>query len=538
MILSLPGYLNKGFKSSFILFIIFTLLFSSARASNEHIVIEATSGPTDNGITLGNLNVCTSLPLALTAYLAPTGYSFQKVEWYGNNVLQTTTFHTSDVPRIPINSNVNGGTFTVFAKVYYVSGTQTTFSFSNSITVTENVVALTSITQSQLTIPGCTTSVSFSTGQASGIGIYNPPPDTYTISWTLPAGWTFSGGSTGTSITAIPSSTNPGGNIVATLTMNCGFAASQTLTVATATPPPIFPGGTGPICTGGSGSISINAACGATDYTWSLPGNSGLIFTSNNSQSLTTSATTVNFSASSSAASADVPLSVVANYPNGVSSAAATSNIHVGVPTNSVQIYGQQQGVGICEGSLFNVYVEEQPSDVSSFIWNVNYLLSPASGVYSGQGTTDAYIQLPSGYTYSNDGDVVDGFAIYLQAQNACGISNWESTLSGNVLGCGGTGTRFMDSLKAGIAGTVQVTGLLSMYPNPANGVVNVTVPDSIDVTRVTITLSDIYGRQLKRIATVSNNNTFSLSDLATGIYIVTIYNGKKILSVKKLIKN
>ena len=216
--------------------------------------------------------------------------------------------------------------------------------------------------------------------------------------------------------------------------------------------------------------------------------------------------------------------------------------LSVGTPTTIVQINGANQGDQQCEGSIFSVSAASWPSDATSFVWGTWFGLSSANGVIAGQGQSSATIQLPAGYSDPPSGDVVDGWLVSLQTQNACGVSSWESTVAGDIIDCGGGGgggnsSSMGRTLASGMGSGFNSGAGLSIFPNPADNMVNVALPDSVNVTRALITLSDIYGRQLKKVTTVSSVNPISLSGLAAGIYLVQVYDGKKLVSTSKIVK-
>ncbi len=77
----------------------------------------------------------------------------------------------------------------------------------------------------------------------------------------------------------------------------------------------------------------------------------------------------------------------------------------------------------------------------------------------------------------------------------------------------------------------------LSIYPNPANNLLNISLPDSINTLKATIQLIDIYGKVVKKITTVSKSNTIPMYSLPSGMYLVEIYDGSKKIIIQKIIK-
>lgn len=70
----------------------------------------------------------------------------------------------------------------------------------------------------------------------------------------------------------------------------------------------------------------------------------------------------------------------------------------------------------------------------------------------------------------------------------------------------------------------------ISIYPNPSSEVINIR-------TTIPFTHSEIIN-QLGEIVISSNQNTIGLNELASGIYLIKIYNNTNLLSTEKFIKN
>ena len=141
--------------------------------------------------------------------------------------------------------------------------------------------------------------------------------------WTLPSGW--SGNSTGTSISATPTSSAQSGNISVTANNSCGSSSVRTLSV-TVNPIPTAPsqpgtisGATSVCAGGGAQTYSISAVSNATNYTWSLP----------NGWSGNSTTTSISATPGSNAQSGNI--SVTANNNNG-SSSARTLSVNTSTP--------------------------------------------------------------------------------------------------------------------------------------------------------------------------------------------------------------
>lgn len=72
----------------------------------------------------------------------------------------------------------------------------------------------------------------------------------------------------------------------------------------------------------------------------------------------------------------------------------------------------------------------------------------------------------------------------------------------------------------------------VSVYPNPTSGIVQVTLPASVEILSVTV--SDLSGKQMN--ANVAGN-TVDMSNFATGVYMVNVNTNEGNL-VRKVVKN
>lgn len=102
-------------------------------------------------------------------------------------------------------------------------------------------------------------------------------------------------------------------------------------------------------------------------------------------------------------------------------------------------------------------------------------------------------------------------------------------------------GSAKIDNIKVKVAG--DTTGVnenllsnLSVFPNPANDVVNVTNAENILVNGITVT--DLNGRTVKssKFDGVANAS-INISDLASGVYMMTVSSDKGSMT-KKIVKN
>lgn len=83
-----------------------------------------------------------------------------------------------------------------------------------------------------------------------------------------------------------------------------------------------------------------------------------------------------------------------------------------------------------------------------------------------------------------------------------------------------------------GVANNVAQATAISVYPNPASDVINIA---GADINKVSF--ADINGRTVKSLNVNSTQATISISDLSTGVYMMTIETADGATTTKKLLK-
>ena len=81
--------------------------------------------------------------------------------------------------------------------------------------------------------------------------------------------------------------------------------------------------------------------------------------------------------------------------------------------------------------------------------------------------------------------------------------------------------------------------GILSLYPNPTTGMVNVQFTMNNEQSGAgEIQVLDVYGRLLQTVETCHGASLqIDLSHYATGIYFVRMVNGGKVMAVRKVVR-
>lgn len=169
---------------------------------------------------------------------------------------------------------------------------------------------------------------------------------------------------------------------------------------------------------------------------------------------------------------------------------------------------------------------------VNGFIQGNEYTFSICNGPGAGSWTPDFTVFAPNG-------DVV---AYGSDADSPCSIT-WSATESGTYIiaineaeNCGvanGIGNGFPAITYNGLASVNDhLTSTFSIYPNPANDVINVSYTDAIDG----VTITDLNGRVVKQVALGVNEAQINIADLSQGVYILKANsNGKSI--TEKIVK-
>jgi hypothetical protein len=180
-----------------------------------------------------------------------------------------------------------------------------------------------------------------------------------------------------------------------------------------------------------------------------------------------------------------------------------------------------------CSGSASqNVMVNSIPNVTLSGL-NTSYLLSDNPSVLSGT---------PSGGVFNGTGVANGMFDPAVAGLGTHGVS--YAVADGN--GCIGVSSLCTTvDLDVGIDGGNQISngGGLDIYPNPANGIFNVTVKDIKGA--VTYTVFDVRGREVLNGSFVSGGNHTEVVDLQTsadGVYTIQV-NSANGIATQKLVK-
>lgn len=246
------------------------------------ITVSFPSPYTSGAVTVKSGTACfTSSARSITVYsapVAPASITGASVGVCGGSTQTytcpaSTTGATSYNWTVPSGAVINSGQGTTSVSVTFPAGFLTgnvSVTASNACgTSTARTLAVRSTTAQPGVISGTSTNLcaggtfSYSVVAVTGASSY---------SWTAPAGCSFSGNSTGTSV----SLNVPAGFTTGTLTVvannACGISTARTLTLSGAPAAPTTLTGPTPVCPSATGLVySTTAVTGATTYTWTVP---------------------------------------------------------------------------------------------------------------------------------------------------------------------------------------------------------------------------------------------------------------------------
>lgn len=93
------------------------------------------------------------------------------------------------------------------------------------------------------------------------------------------------------------------------------------------------------------------------------------------------------------------------------------------------------------------------------------------------------------------------------------------------------------DYLETGIE-PLNNTNNFSIYPNPTNEILNISIAKELDLSHAKISLVDISGRVILNQPIHSAETTININHLPNGVYVLKFRLGDEILSVKKVMIN
>ncbi|MFV8337097.1 LamG-like jellyroll fold domain-containing protein [Flavobacterium sp. RSP29] len=347
--------------------------------------------PASPGLISGTPTVCpaiigltysiTAVPNATTyTWTVPTGWSI--TAGTGTNSITVTSGNTGQNGTISVTATNSCGT-----------------SSASSLGVT--VSPATPATPGA--ISGTVTQCPALTGQTYSIAAV---ANASSYTWTVPTGWTITGGAGTNSITVTSGTAGQNGTISVTATNSCGTSTANTLgvTVSPATPvTPVLITGTSTVCPAITGLVySIALVTNATSYTWVVP----------TGWSITAGAGTNSITVTSGNTGQSGTISVTATNSCGTSLA---KTLAVTVSPATPAIPGAISGAAEqCISRTGLVYSISAVANASSYTWSLPSGWSITAGINT------------SSITVSTSGSAVGG-NITVIANNSCGTSGAQT---------------------------------------------------------------------------------------------------------------
>ncbi|MFA7687730.1 MAG: T9SS type A sorting domain-containing protein [Moheibacter sp.] len=187
---------------------------------------------------------------------------------------------------------------------------------------------------------------------------------------------------------------------------------------------------------------------------------------------------------------------------------------------------------------------------------NDDWLISPPITLGASDNVAEFYVKSMSDtygleqynyHVYVGDGVPTPGDFVWLDGGDAP-YPDWE-LVSVNLNSYAGQTIRFgiqcisndaylfmVDDFKV-TTGSMGVSDLnknnSSIYPNPVVDTFNVNLSSKFNANNVTVTVTDMTGKTVKTFEGIS---TYNVSELASGVYVVTITDGK-MTETKKVVK-
>ncbi|MFZ7144084.1 MAG: T9SS type A sorting domain-containing protein, partial [Bacteroidota bacterium] len=230
----------------------------------------------------------------------------------------------------------NSGTVTVYASNACGNGPSTTLNISSSIPATPGAIT------------GPTVNLCKKTSQSYSISAV---PNATSYTWTLPSGATFSGSSTGRTVTVNYGNSFTGtGTITVRANGICGSSAVSSITVSAAPAVPGAISGNSTVCKSNTNvSYSVSSVTGASSYTWTITGGATFVGSS--------TGRTVNVRFTSATASTAVISVRTNNTCGGSAFTSKTINVNLGCRT-----IGEEETI---EEGIFNVYPNPASANIN-----------------------------------------------------------------------------------------------------------------------------------------------------------------------------
>lgn len=320
-------------------------------------------------------------------------------------------------------------------------------------------------------------------------------PNATSYSWTVPAGAQILGGQNTTSISIQWG--NTGGSVSVIAGNQCGNSNPSVLAVSVIGPPaqPVAIKGPADVCSGITVSFSVDPVANATSYLWTVPADVILL----------TGQGTDSISVTWGAVAGEV--SAVAMNNCGAGTAKSRLIGLETLPEPAGAISGKDT---VCSNNETYTYLVPVITGATTYTWNV----PSGTSITSGTGTNSIVLTIsPSGASGQ----------ISVQGKNTCG-SGTASVKDVVVKICAGIPVNTAESA-------------ISVYPNPADGVVNIAIAAGQE--QLNLLIADVRGQIVYREALMNTVGDYThkvdVSGFSRGVYFVELVNSKNFV-IKKII--
>jgi murein DD-endopeptidase MepM/ murein hydrolase activator NlpD len=177
------------------------------------------------------------------------------------------------------------------------------------------------------------------------------------------------------------------------------------------------------------------------------------------------------------------------------------------------------QGPGLAAGyAKFYVFLRNVTSGT-----NVDMSIhNPDGSVYAATGN-------PWSYTYASS-SLFSSLAYSKKLPTTAGTYTFEATYNGV------TCSQSFDILMATDINDLNNLSEIHLFPNPANSIVSIDIPEAISESATILEILDINGKLLKSIPVQDIHTEISVSDLTSGVYVFKLSN-KETVIMKKVVK-
>jgi hypothetical protein len=221
--------------------------------------------------------------------------------------------------------------------------------------------------------------------------------------------------------------------------------------------------------------------------------------------------------------------STVVTLPNYSFTLNQNNNIFISIPSddNNLDNSASSSFTKAIETAQTNITIKITTDQYGAeTTWNLKNAAGvnvATGGPYANAAGAGAYPQPDVNITLANDCytfTINDSFGDGISSATY-GFGSYQITANGVLIpGMNGGVFTGIDTRKFGVNTNLSVNNfdasLIKFYPNPSNGVVNISLPES-----ATITLTDLTGKQVLSSLFEAGDSTLNLSSLSKGLYLI-----------------